>query len=136
MRALHGQIDGVGTAKLDIRCRSIHIYPKRSARAEDARPVLDALASQIPMNDIGQRHVASTCASWVRTTYAHRTRRRSGRSQALGRQRSPTMEQYRRYERCHWRVVVRAGRQERIESCLAAQATFHERAAVDSGPSE
>src|SRR5947208_133557 len=58
----------------------------------------DEPLTQVEVLDIGQRHLASMGASWVRTTYAHRTCLRTGRSQALGSQRSPAMEQHRRYK--------------------------------------
>src|SRR5207302_4039847 len=39
----------------------------------------NALATPNPTDDIGQRHVAPTCASRVRTIYAYRTCRRANR---------------------------------------------------------
>src|SRR5258705_10715150 len=83
-------IDSLRRAKLDIGCRSIHMTNGSSRRV----PERGALPSTNPMNDIDQRHVASICALWVRTVYARRTCLRTGRSQALGGQRSPAMEQH------------------------------------------
>src|SRR5215211_4958620 len=87
-------VDRVGRAKLDIGCRSIHI-PMAARKKACARTRRLAFKNRI--DDIDQRHVASICASWVRTIYAHRTCLRTGRSQALGGQRCPAMEQHRRY---------------------------------------
>ena len=80
-------------ARLVIGSPSSHL--KSSASGPLHAPVRkrDALATPNPTDDIGQRHVALTCASRVRTSYAYRTCRRAGRPQALGGRRSATLEQ-------------------------------------------
>jgi hypothetical protein len=82
--ALH-YIDSAHRGEVDIGCRSIHMQSQRELIFAQACPETRRLSYTNPMHDINQRHVAPTCASRIRTVYAHRKGRRARRSQALGR---------------------------------------------------
>src|SRR6266702_1114479 len=64
-------------ARLVIRCRRSHLSKSASGPLQAPVRRRYALATPNPTDDIGQRHVAPTCASRVRTIYAYRTCRRA-----------------------------------------------------------
>lgn len=78
-------IDSADRGEVDIGFRSSHMQIQRELFFARARPEARRLSYTNPMHDINQRHVAPTCASGVRTTYAYRIGLCARRSQALGR---------------------------------------------------
>jgi hypothetical protein len=79
-------IDSAHREEVDIRRRSLHINKERELLFAKARLKTRRISYPNRRDDINQRHVAPTCASRVRTTYAHRKGLFACRSQALGRQ--------------------------------------------------
>jgi hypothetical protein len=77
-------IDGTHRGEVAIGCRSIHMRAEHLLLATRRVPKRDALVKQILRTISTKRHVASKCASRIRTMYAHRTCLRASRSQALG----------------------------------------------------